>query len=69
MMDGKQMIEASEGEEGSGARGEVTTKLGEVGAKMSIGWRNSQKQTATTDEVKEAVEARPEWSMLDLKTP
>lgn len=41
MMDGKQITEASEGEEASEARGEVTTKLVKVGAKMSIACRNS----------------------------
>ncbi len=41
MMDGKQMTEASEEEEESEVRGEETTKLGKVGAKMSIECRNS----------------------------
>jgi hypothetical protein len=68
MMDETQKAEALEEEEELEARGEETTHPEKAEAKTWIECQDSQKQIQMMEEVREAVEARPEWSMLGSKT-
>jgi hypothetical protein len=77
MMDVIQMHEDMEEEEESEARGEEINperekeremERAEAEARSSIACQASWKSTSTMHEMKKAVEARPEWSMLDSRT-
>jgi hypothetical protein len=78
MMAVTQMHEDMEEEEGSEAHGgeidpewelekQREVAKAEAEARRLIECRASWKSTSMMDEVKEAVEVRPEWSMLDSK--